>query len=65
METITVVYNVKNEFVRWLLKSLFKVIGIRITEEYVLTSEEEKLIEKSINSGIQTDISRLKEILKS
>jgi hypothetical protein len=65
METITVVYNVKNEFVRWLLKALFKIVGVRITEEYVLTKEEEKLIEKSINSGIQTDISRLKEILKS
>ena len=38
---------------------------IEIEEEAILTEEEKKRIEKSRNSGIHTDISKLKEYIKS
>jgi len=66
METLSIEYNVRSEFISKLLQSFSKIIGATIRNEYVPTSEEQAEINKSLNSGISTmDISELKKFLRS
>ena len=65
MNTVLVTYDPKNKIAKGLMDILAITESVKIDDDVVLTEEEIKLIEKSRKSGICTDISKLKEYLKS
>ena len=65
MNTVLVSYDPKNKVAKGLMDLLAMTKGVEIDDDVMLTEEEVKLIEKSKNSKIHTDISVLQEYLKS
>ena len=65
MNTVLVTYDPKNKMASGLMDLLAMTKGVEIDDDVMLTEEEIKRIEKSKNSGILTDISKLQDYLKS
>ena len=66
METLTIRYNKKNTEAKNYINALSKVSGVQIyNDDTFLTPEEIKRVDKSIASGICTDISVLQDYIKS
>jgi hypothetical protein len=66
METLTISYSKRNTVARNLLNTLAKTNGVKMyVDDTVLTPEEIIRVEKSMASGICTDISILQDYIKS
>ena len=64
MNAVLVKYNSKNRIATGLLRVLADVQDVEIDDDVWLTDEEIKQIEKSKASGICTDISELKKLIR-
>ena len=65
METLLIEYNVRSELISRFLQAISKIVGATIRQEYIPTEEEQIAINQALNSETHTDISQLKELLKS
>ena len=66
METLTIKYSRNNMAVMQIINDLRKTNGVKFYDnDTILSPAEIKRIEKSMNSGICTDISELKGYIKS
>ena len=65
MDTLLIEYSVRSEIASRILQAFSKLIGAKTKKEYVPTEEEQEAINRALNSEIHTDISRLKNLLKS
>jgi len=65
MSTLTIEYGIRSEFVGKLFEFFSKIAGAKVKRTYTATPEEIERWEKSEASGICTDISELKALLKS
>ena len=65
METISLEYIVRSEMASFMLKVFSKLTGAKVKRVYVPTKEEQAAIDEALKSEIHTDISKLKELLKS
>jgi len=65
METISLEYIVRSEIASFVLKIFSKFTGAKIKRGYVLTEDEQEAINRALNSETHTDISELKNLLKS
>ena len=64
MNNILVTYKENNKIAQSLMYVLSKTKGVEIDDDAILTDKEIKLIEKSRKSGIHTDVSKLKELIR-
>ena len=64
MCTVLVTYDPKNKVANGLINTLSHVRGVKIDDEALLTDEEIIAIENAKKSGIHTDVSKLKELIR-
>jgi len=64
MDTLTIEYDVRSETVSKLLSFFSKIAGAKVKRKYIATTEELARWEKSKASGVHTDVSELKELIK-
>ena len=64
MCTVVVNYNKKNRAANNLMYALSRTRGVKIDDDAILTNEEILAIERAKKSGICTDVSGLKELIR-
>ena len=64
MDTLTIEYGISSEVVSKILSFFSKIAGAKVKREYIATAEEIARWEKSKASGIHTDVSELKKIIR-
>jgi len=64
MCTVLVSYSPNNKVASGLVDTLSHVRGVRIDKEALLTDEEIIAIENAKRSGIHTDVSKLKDLIR-
>jgi len=65
MCTVLVTYDPRNKMAKGLMDVLAMTKGVEIDDDVTLTETEIKQVKKSMESGICTDISELRKILRS
>ena len=64
MCTVLVTYDQRNKAAKNLMYALSKTRGVKIDDEAILTDDEIRRIEEARKSGIHTDVSELKELIR-
>ena len=65
MCTVLVTYDQRNKVAKSLMYALSRTKGVEIDDDITLTAAEMKRVKRAEQSGIRSDIDKLKEYLKS
>jgi len=64
MSTLTIEYAIRSEFVSKLFEFFSKIAGAKVKRTYTATEEEIEELKRSKSSGIHTDASELKKLIR-